>query len=143
MCPWRYPAVLRSWRYRVREVRRSLSGGVFPIGNRRDIALLCVFRRFSGVWLFRNVFNRAFCSVRSAASVRQIDCAPLSCAYLEAVHGRRRDAVQPAGAAETVTAGICAAGRRKCRHAAHHAARRHENSPDCSGLIIILLFRSE
>ena len=121
MCPWRYPAVLRSWRYRVREVRRSLSGGVFPIGNRRDIALLCVFRRFSGVWLFRNVFNRAFCSVRSAASVWQIDSAPLSCVYLGTVHGLRWDAVQPAGAAETVTADICAAGRSKIRHTAHIA----------------------
>jgi hypothetical protein len=32
------------------------------------------------------------------------------------VHGRRRDAVQPAGTAETVTADICAAGRIKSRH---------------------------
>ena len=56
--------------------------------------------------------------MRSAASVWKIDGAPLSCAYLVAVHGRRWDAVQPAGTAETVTADICAAGRIKSRHKA-------------------------
>ena len=57
--------------------------------------------------------------MRSAASVRQIDGMLLSCACLGAVRGRRWDAVQPAGTAETVTADICAAGRSKSRHAAH------------------------
>ena len=59
--------------------------------------------------------------MRSAASVRQIDSAPLSCVYLGTVHGLRWDAVQPAGSAETVTADICAAGRRKSRHTAQIA----------------------
>lgn len=45
----------------------------------------------------------------------------LSREYLGAVHGRRWDAVQPAGAAETVTADICAAGRIKSRHKAQIA----------------------
>ena len=62
-----------------------------------------------------------FCSVRSAASVRQIDCAPISCVYQGSRHNSRWDAVQPAGAAETVTADICAAGRRKSRHTAQIA----------------------
>ena len=59
--------------------------------------------------------------MRSAASVRQIDGAPFSCAYMEAVRGRCWDAVQPAGAAETATADICAAGRSKSRHTAQGA----------------------
>jgi hypothetical protein len=137
-CPRRYPAALRSWLYRVQAVQLPRSGGVLSVGNRRDIAFLSVFRRFRGVLPFRRVFGRVFCSVRSAASVRKIDGAPISCIYLGSVHNSRWDALQPAGRAETVTADICSAGRRKCRHAAHHAARRHENSPDCSGLIIIL-----
>lgn len=121
MCPWRYPAALRSWRYRVRAVRCSLSGGVFSVVNRRDIAFLCVFGRSCGVRLIRRVFGRVFCSVRSAASVRQIDGAPLSCACPGSVHNSRWDAVQPAGAAETVTADICAAVRSKSRHTAQIA----------------------
>ena len=59
--------------------------------------------------------------MRSAASVWKIDGAPLSCAYLVAVHGRRWDAVQPAGRTETVSADICAAGHGKSRHAAQIA----------------------
>lgn len=59
--------------------------------------------------------------MRSAASVRQIDGMLLSREYLGAVHGRRWGAVQPAGAAETVTADICAAGRIKSRHKAQIA----------------------
>ena len=82
---------------------------MFSVGNRRDIAFSSVFRRFCGVLLFRHVFDRVFCSMRSAASVRQIDGMLLSREYLGAVHGRRWGAVQPAGAAETVTADICAA----------------------------------
>jgi hypothetical protein len=82
---------------------------------------LNVFRRFCGVLLFRRVFIRVFCSVRSAASVRQIDGTPLSRVYLEAVRGRCWDALQPAGAAETIAPDICAAGRRKSRHTAQIA----------------------
>ena len=45
----------------------------------------------------------------------------LSREYLGAVHGRRWDAVQPAGRAGTVAAGICAAGHSKSRHTAQIA----------------------
>ena len=53
--------------------------------------------------------------------MRQIDGMLLSREYLGAVHGRRWDAVQPAGEAETKTADICAAGRSKSRHTAQIA----------------------
>jgi hypothetical protein len=59
--------------------------------------------------------------VRYAASVRQIGGSPLLCACLGAVHGLRWGALQPAGAAETVTVDICASGCRKCRHKAQIA----------------------
>jgi hypothetical protein len=121
MCPWRYPAALRSWRYRVQAVQLPRSGGVLSVGNRRDIAFLSVFRRFRGVLPFRRGFDRVFCSVRYAASVRQIDGTPISCIYLGSVHNSRWDAVQPAGAAETISADICADGCRICRHTAQIA----------------------
>lgn len=121
MCPGDVP------RLYVRSVIWSRLCGVpspaacFPSGNRLDISFLNVYGRFCGVWSFLCVFYRVFCSVRSAASVRQIDGVPLSCACLGAVHGLRCDALQPAGSAETVTADICAAGRRKSRHTAQIA----------------------
>lgn len=92
-----------------------------PVGNRRSIAFMSVFRRFCGVLPFRRGFDRVFCSVRYAASVRQIDGTPISCIYLGSVHNSRWDALQPAGRAETVSADICAAGRSKSRHKAQNA----------------------
>ena len=77
---------------------------MFSVGNRRDIAFLSVFRRFCGVLLFRHVFDRVFCSMRSAASVRQIGGVLISRAYLEAIQDRRVDGLQPAGALETIAA---------------------------------------
>ena len=59
--------------------------------------------------------------MRSAASVWKTDGAPLSCASLVTVRGRRWDAVQPAGRAGTVAAGICAAWTWKSRHTAQIA----------------------
>ena len=76
----------------------------YPSGNLRDIAFLGVYRRFCGVLLFRRVFGRVFCSVRSAASVRQIGGVLISRAYLEAIQDRRVDGLQPAGALETISA---------------------------------------
>jgi hypothetical protein len=99
-------------------VQLPRSGGVLSVGNRRDISFLSVFGRFCGVLLFRRVFDRVFCSVRYAASARQIDGTPISCIYLGSRHNSRSDALRLAGAAETVTADICAAGRRKSRHTA-------------------------